>query len=187
MSGRMKAAAEPPTLVGGGAGMVTAGFLAAGIAFLAIGLLVPPRDALFWVAFALLPLLVGTVGGILAATLGRRLDARLLGDGAAPAFKPPAAAALPEAARAALLAAAVPALLAELAGKGVPRPARAAADRLLGAASAAWNAAPDDAARAVLAREVPGLVAGLLGGESAGIRAAEDAAARLAPPDGGTR
>jgi hypothetical protein len=62
MSGRMKAAAEPPTLLGGGAGMVAAGFLAAGIAFLAIGLLVPPRDALFWVAFALLPPLAGTIG-----------------------------------------------------------------------------------------------------------------------------
>ncbi|WP_137126810.1 hypothetical protein [Roseomonas sp. HF4] len=187
MSGRVKAAAEPPTLLGGGAGMVTAGFLAAGIAFLAIGLLVPPRDALFWVAFALLPLLAGTISAILAVALGRRLDARLLGDGTAKAFKPPAAAALPEAARAALLAAAVPALLAQLVGKGVPRPARAAADGLLAAVTAAWNAAPDEAARAALARELPGLVAGLLDGEPAGIRAAEAAAARLAPPAGGTR
>ena len=180
MSGRMLATGRPQAVLSGRPGALGAGFFAAGLVFLAIGLLVSPRDAMFWIAFCLLPLLVGGVTTILAATFGERVDAALTGGGAQRAFQPPAATSLPEPARAALHTAAVPALLAALVGRDVPRAARAAADRLANAFTTAWNIAPDDAARTALARDLPGIVAGLLAGDTAGIRAAEDAATRLA-------
>jgi len=187
MSGRVKVEAPAPVLVSGGPGRLAAALLAAGLGFVAVGLLLPPRGEVFWIAFAVLPPVLAALGAVLARTLGRRLDAGLLGGGEKQAYTPPPAAALPEPLRASLHAATVQALLAELAGRNVPRPARAAADALRAAAVAAWNAAPHDAARSAIARDLPGLVAGLLSGEPAGIRAAEEAAARLAPPAGGVR
>lgn len=179
MSGRMRAAERPVAVLSGGPGALGAGFFVAGLAALAVGLVMPPRDALFWVAFCFLPAFLGGVTAVLAMLLGGRLDAALTGGGARAAFPPQPAASLPEAARAALHTAAVPALLAELVGRALPHDARAAADRLAGAFTTAWNIAPDDAARAALARDLPAWVAGLLAGGDAGIRAAEEVAARL--------
>jgi hypothetical protein len=179
MSGRMRAAERPAALLSGGPGALGAGFFVAGLTALTIGLVMPPRDALFWVALCFLPVCLGGVTTVLAMLLGERLDAVLTGAGARAAFPPQAAASLPESARATLHTAALPALLAELVGRAVPDDARAAAGRLAGAFTTAWNIAPDDTARAALARDLPALVAGLLAGGDAGIRAAEEAAARL--------
>ena len=94
MSGRMSATDRPPAVLSGGPGALGAGFFVAGVTFLAIGLVVPPRDALFWIAFCLLPLFLGVVTTILAMTLGKRLDAALTGGAARKAFQPPASSSL---------------------------------------------------------------------------------------------
>lgn len=186
----MQAEGAPATLMSDmqrGLAFLLAGM---GLTFLAVGLFVPPRDALFWVAFCLLPLFVGTIGGIIGTTLGRRLDAWAISSGA-PAETVPAqaAAALAEPERRALQVAALPAVLAELASAraGMQPEAKAAATRLLDAAVAAWNAAPDAAAREALARDLPKPVADLLADGPAAARAALDHAARLASAAGGAR
>ena len=174
---------EAPTLMSDGQRIVVAGMFAAGLTFFAIGMLMAPRDALFWVAFFLAPLFMATIAGILAIAPGRRLDARLLaGGGSAKAARPVAASALPEPARQALRVALVPALLGELARESarMAPPEKAAAGRLIEAAAAAWNAAPDAAARLALAQALPRLVGGLVAGGQEAIRAAEQMAARLA-------
>jgi len=145
--------------------------LAAGAAYLLVGLLVPPRGVGFWVAFTFAP---PVLGGVAAMFGGRRgFDAWLLAGGRP---KPAAqATGLTEAQRQALRLAVVPAVLAELAraSAGLPSDAKAAAGRLLEAAIAAWNAAPDDAARGAIAQALPRLVAGLLAGGPEAIRAAD--------------
>jgi hypothetical protein len=157
---------------------VMLGLLVAGIAYLLVGLLVPPRGGAFWAAFILAP---PALGGVAAMFGGRRgLDAWLLTGGKPKqAAHPVAAAALPEAARQALRIAVVPALLAELAraAAGMPAAEKAAAGRLIDATIAAWNAAPDDTARRAIATALPPLVAGLLAGGAEAIRAAEAFAA----------
>ena len=173
---------EQQTLLSDGQRIVVAGLFAAGLTFLAVGALVSPRDALFWVAFLLGPPFMGCIGAILAIAPGRRLDAWLLAGGRPDQAAPPAAAAaLPEPAREALLIAATPALLAELAraSAGMAAPEKAAAGRLLQGAAAAWNAARDTAARGAVARALPGLVAALRAGGPEAVRAAQDAAARF--------
>lgn len=179
---------EPPTLMSDGQRIVVSGMFAAGLTFFAIGALMAPRDALFWVAFFLAPLLVATIAGILAIAPGRRLDARLLaGGGPKQTLQAVAPTALPEPARQALQVALVPALLGALARESarMAAPEKAAAGRLTEAAAAAWNAAPDDAARVALAQALPRLVAGLVAGGPEAVRAAEQMAARLAA--GGAR
>jgi hypothetical protein len=152
--------------------------LVAGITYVLIALLVPPRGGAFWAAFFLAPPILG---GVAAMFGGRRgLDAWLLTGGKPKqSAQPVAAATLPEAARNALRVAVVPALLAELAG-ATPRmqaAERAAAGRLVDATVAAWNAATDDAARLRIATALPPLVAGLLAGGADAVRAAEAFAA----------
>jgi hypothetical protein len=149
----------------------------AGIAWLLVGLLVPPRGALFWLCFALVP---PALGGIAALFGGRRrLDAWLIGGGTRPAVPATAPAALPAPARDALRVAVVPALLADLAraSAGMAAAEKEAAGRVIDAATRAWNAAPDDAARLAVARALPGLVAGLVAGGAAAIGAADAFAA----------
>jgi hypothetical protein len=90
-----------------------------------------------------------------------------------------APAALPAPARDALRVAVVPALLADLAraSAGMAAAEKEAAGRVIDAATRAWNAAPDDAARLAVARALPGLVAGLVAGGAAAIGAADAFAA----------
>ncbi len=173
----------------------------AGIGYLLVGLLLLPHGAVFWLAFVVAPPLLGGVAALFAGGLGRRLEAWLLNaDTPQPAWSPPAATALPEATRLGLQVAAVPALLGELVratgavpglvgdalrgAKQMPAREKAAAARLAEAAVAAWHG--PDAARDVLAQELPRLVAGLAEGGSAAIQAAEDAATRFARMAGGT-
>lgn len=143
----------------------------AGATYLLVGLAAPPRDGAFWAAFALAPPILGGVAAMFGGT--RRIDAWLLTGGVAKRSAP--AAPLDEPARQALRLALVPAVAAELArASGGLQPAeKAAAGRLLEAAIAAWNGAPDDAARAAIAQALPRLVAGLLAGGPEAIRAAE--------------
>jgi hypothetical protein len=154
------------------------GLLAAGIGYVLIALLLPPRGAVFWVAF-----FVGApVLGVVAALFGKRrgLDAWLLTGGKPKqAAQPVAAATLPDAQRQALRVAVVPVLLGELM-RAAPRlqaAEQAAAGRLVDAAVAAWNAASDDAARQRIATALPPLVGGLLAGGADAVRAAEAFAA----------
>ncbi len=148
------------------------GLLAAGVTYLLVGLLVPPRGFAFWAAFIFAP---PVFGGVAALFGGRRgLDAWLLTGAKPKQVNPTAVAALPEPARQALRIALVPAVLTELAraSGGMPDAEKAAAGRLLAAATAAWTAAPDDAARGAIAQALPRLVAGLVGGGPEAIRAA---------------
>jgi hypothetical protein len=171
--------ASPETLLTDGQRGIVLGLFAAGIAFLLVGLLLRAGGAVFWAAFVLLPPVVGAVVGLVDGGVGRRLDAWLRAGGAPrPAAQPVPASALPEPVRAALQVAAVPALLGELhrAAATMPREEKAAADQLLGAAVRAWNGG---AGKVALAAQLPHLVAGLVAGGPEGIRAAQDAAARL--------
>lgn len=172
--------APTDTLLTDGQRIFVFGMFAAGFTFFVIGLLVPPRGALFWIACLIAPALMGCLGGVLAIMPGRRVDARLLGAGEAQRqVAATAAAALPGPARDALRIATVPALLAELARASPRMPAseKAAAGLVIEAATRAWNAAPDDAARLALARALPALVAGLCAGGAEAIRAADAFAA----------
>jgi hypothetical protein len=150
------------------------GLVAAGIGYVLIALLVPPRGAAFWVAF-----FVGAPAlGVVAALFGKRrgLDAWLLAGGKPKqGVQPVAAATLPDAQRQALRVAVVPVLLGEVA-RAAPRmqaAEQAAAGRLVDAAVAAWNAAADDAARQRIATALPPLVGGLLAGGADAVRAVE--------------
>ncbi|BDG73983.1 hypothetical protein [Roseomonas fluvialis] len=166
------------TLMSDGQRRVVFAMLAAGLAWLLVGLLVPPYGAAFWVWFTLAPPVLGAIAALFGGRRG--IDAWLLGGGRAkPDVAAVAPAALPAAARDALRLAVVPALLNELARASVRMPAseKAAAGLVIEAATRAWNAAPDDAARLPLARALPGLVAGLLAGGAEAIRAADAFAA----------
>jgi hypothetical protein len=166
------------TLMSDGQRRLVLAMAAAGLGWLLVGLLVPPRGALFWLCFALLPPVLGGIAALFGGR--RRLDAWLLGGGQAkPAVVATAPAALPAPARDALRLAMVPALLNELARASARMPAseKAAAGLVIEAATRAWNAAPDDAARLPLAQALPGLVAGLLAGGAEAIRAADAFAA----------
>lgn len=168
--------AAPETLLTDMQRRLTLGLLAAGIGYLLVGLLVPPRGAAFWAAFIFAPPVLGCIAALFGGARGRGLDAWLLTSGRPrQAFQPIAPAALPEAARRALQVAVMPAVLAELAraSAGMPAAEKAAAGRLLDAAVAAWNAAPDDAARAAIGLALPRLVAGLVAGGPEAVRAAE--------------
>jgi hypothetical protein len=168
--------AEPDTLLTDNQRRVMLGMLAAGVAYLLVGLLVPPSGVGFWMAFIFAPPLLGVVAALVGGVRGRRLDAWLLAGGRPKqAAQPVAPAALPEAARDTLRVAMVPAVLADLAraGAGMPEAEKAAAGRLLDAAVAAWNAAADHTARLAVARALPPLVAGLAAGGAEAIRAAD--------------
>jgi hypothetical protein len=148
---------------------------AAGLGWLLVGLLAPPRGALFWACFAVVPPLLAAIAALLGGRRG--IDAWLLG--ARQSFAPTLPAVLPVPARDALRIAAVTPLLAELAraSTGMPASEKAAAGLLIEAATRAWNTAPDDAARLALARALPALVAGLRAGGAEAIRAADAFAA----------
>lgn len=177
-------AAPPATLLGEGQRRLVFVLLLSGLAFTAVGLLVPPRGAAWWAAFLVAPPLAGVLGDRLAAGVGRRLDARLLAASQPPAPPPPPPAGLPAPAEAALRTALLPVLLAELARAtgGMP-PRCAAAARALAEAGAT---APAGEARERLARDLPRLIAGLLDGQEAAEAEAEGLVLRLARPQGGT-
>ncbi|HWT08053.1 MAG TPA: hypothetical protein VN329_02750 [Roseomonas sp.] len=178
----------PETLLTNFQRRVVLALFGAGIAYLLVGLLLLPHGAVFWLGFVVLPPLAGGLAAIFGGGPGQRFDAWLLNGGAAkqdPKATP--ATALPEAARSALQVAAVPALLGELvrAGAAMPAAEKAAAGRLFRAVIAFWNSPADSTARAALARELPGLVAGLATGGTTAIAAADAAVLKLAPPAGG--
>jgi hypothetical protein len=181
--------AQPPeTLLTNLQRRVVFAFFAAGIAYLLVGLVLPPHGAVFWLSFLFLPPAMGVAAALFGGTAGQRVDAWLLTGGAPKqAAKPTPAAALPEPARSALQVAAVPALLAELirAGASMPANEKAAAGRLFRAVIAFWNGPADGPGRAALARDLPGLVAGLMAGGPGAIAAADAAVLRLTPPVGG--
>ena len=168
--------AAPETLLTDRQRRVTLGLLAAGIGFLLVGLLVPPRGVAFWLAFIFAPPLLGGAAALFGGARGRGLDAWLLSRGRTKqTVQPTAATALPEAARQALQAALVPAVLAELerASAGMPAAEKAATGRLTDAVVLAWNTASDEDARAAIGRALPKLVAGLAAGGPEAVRAAE--------------
>ena len=157
----------------------------AGLAMIVAALVVQPRGATYWIAVCLAPLLVGGVGYVAGGRAARSIDARLLAAGGPrQAWKAPPPAELSEASRAALQAAMVPALLAELADRAqaMKPPQRSAAERLLGAARAAWATMPPGAERAAFARDLPALITSLTQGSDAAVAQAARLAALLAAP-----
>uniref|UniRef100_UPI0018DF9255 hypothetical protein n=1 Tax=Roseomonas rosulenta TaxID=2748667 RepID=UPI0018DF9255 len=127
--------APPETLLTDAQRRLMLAMLVAGVAYLLVGLLVPPRGVLFWAMFLLAPPVLGGVAALFGSARG--IDAWLLSGGRPKqAWQPGIAASLPEPARQALQVALVPALLAELAraGAGMPAAEKAAAGRLLEAA-----------------------------------------------------
>ncbi len=168
---------QPETLLTDGQRRMLLGLLAAGIACLLVGLVVPPRGALFWGLLLFVPAGSFLGGVVLGGAPGRAIDAWLLGSNRPrAAFAPPAPAALPEATRAALDLALLPALLAELARRagGMQGRQKAAAEALLAAATAAPNAAEP---RRALAAALPRLLGGLEAGDATATAEAERIAA----------
>uniref|UniRef100_UPI0018DF54C4 hypothetical protein n=1 Tax=Neoroseomonas rubea TaxID=2748666 RepID=UPI0018DF54C4 len=103
----MRAADRPPeqaeALMTDGQRRMLLGLLAAGLACLLVGLVVPPRGFVFWGLLLVVPSGFFIAGVVLGGQPGRVIDAWLLGSTRArAAFAPPAPAALPEATRAAL-------------------------------------------------------------------------------------
>jgi hypothetical protein len=188
--GTLRPATEAEPLISPSQGRAICGFFGAGLGFLLVGLLLPPQGVVFWVAFGLAPLAIGGVADVLGKRLGALIERWRLGR---PSVAPPVqaipAAALPDAARVSLQVAAVPALLSVLvqAAPRMPPAGGAAAGRLIEAATTAWNTAADQPARARLARDLPRLVAGLLGGGAEGIQAVEVAARQMAAGPAGRR
>lgn len=183
----LRRAQPPETLLTDFQRRVVLALFAAGIAYLLVGLLLLPHGAVFWLSFLFLPPVAGVVAAVFGGAAGRRLDAWLLnGGGPKQAPKPLPASALPEGARSALQMAAVPALLGELIRAGATMPAneKAAAGRLFRAVIAFWDGPVEAPARAALARELPGLVAGLAAGGPGAIAAADAVVLRLTPPTG---
>jgi hypothetical protein len=177
---RQQAPQDAPgaTLMTNGQRRLVLAMTVAGLAWLLVGLLVPPRGVAFWLWFVMVPPVLGGIAALFGGRSG--IDAWLLGGGQAqPGVAATAPAALPGPARDALRLAVVPALLNELAraGAGMPASEKAAAGLVIEAATRAWNAAPDDAARLPLAQALPGLVAGLIAGGPEAIRAADAFAA----------
>ncbi|CAH0309895.1 hypothetical protein [Roseomonas sp. CECT 9278] len=166
-----RAPAAPETLLTDRQRRLVFALVAAGVTYLLVGLLMPPRGGAFWAAFMLAPPILGGVAALFGGRQG--LDAWLLTGGVRHRAAPPAP--LGEPARQALRIALVPALLAELsrASAGLQPAEKAAAGRLLEAAIGAWNAAADDTARAAIAQALPRLVAGLVAGGPDAIRAAD--------------
>lgn len=184
-AGAPAAAAPAETLLRDGQRKVVLVLLLSGLAFAAVGLMVPPRGAAYWVAFLVAPALAGLAGHVLARGAGRRLDAWLLTGGQpkeTPRALPPAE--LPAPALLALRTAILPALLADLARAAERMPPRcAAAARALVEAGAT---APAGEARDSLARDLPRLFAGLLDGREEAAAEAEGLVLRLSEPRGGT-
>jgi hypothetical protein len=182
---------EPATLMSNAQRRMAFALVGTGLGWVLVGLAMPPTGFGFWLAFAFGAPVLGGLGAILGGTArARALDVWLLTGGAAQvAWQPPAATALTDPLRRSLQLAATPAVLGELlrAASGMKGAERAAAERLLAASSAAWTGARDDAARLELARDLPGLVAGLVAGGPAAVRAADDTSARIAPAAGGAR
>jgi hypothetical protein len=171
---------EPEALLTDGQRRMILALGATGIACLLVGLVVPPRGALFWLILLLVPGAVAITAFILGGARGRAIDMWLLGGGGPQAaFQPPAPAALPEATRAALGIALLPGLLAELARRSgdMPDRERAAARALLAAA-----AGGPEAARQEVAAALPRLMAGLAAGDGAATAEATRLAALFAPP-----
>lgn len=184
-----RAAADTPaaaaeTLFGDGQRRLVFVLLLSGLAFAAVGLVVPPRGAAYWAAFLAAPAVAGLAGYVLAGGAGRRLDTWLL-SGGQPKEKPRALppAELPEPAQVALRTAVLPALLADLARAAERMPPRCqAAARALVEAGAT---APAGEARDALARDLPRLFTALLDGQEAAAAEAEGLVLRLAQPKGG--
>lgn len=178
---------QPETLLTDGQRRMLLGLLAAGLACIIVGLVVPPRGALFWGLLLVVPAGSFIAGVALGGPPGRAIDALLLGSNRPrAAFAPPAPAALPEATRVALDLALLPAMLAELARRagGMQERAKAAAEALLAAATAAPNAAEP---RRVLAAALPRLLGGLDAGDAAAAAEAERIAALFPRPGAGGR
>ncbi|MEO3470432.1 hypothetical protein AAFN86_01105 [Roseomonas sp. CAU 1739] len=155
--------------------------LLSGLAFAAVGVVVAPRGAAYWLALAAAPLIGGVLGFVLGGAAGRIFEARLMGQaGEAKAPPPLSPAALPAPLRAALQTALLPALLGELAGAAerMAPPARAAALSLVQAGATA----PEGAPRQALARDLPRLMGALAAGQAASIGEAEALAKHLASP-----
>ncbi|MBP0466474.1 hypothetical protein J5Y09_21275 [Roseomonas sp. PWR1] len=171
---------EPEALLTDGQRRMILALTAAGLACIAVGLVVPPRGALFWLMLALLPGLAGIAAFVMGGARGRAVDTWLLGGGGPKvAFQPPAPAALPDATRAALGIALLPGLLAELARRAadMQESQKAAAEALLVAASGGPEAARQD-----LAAALPRLIAGLAAGDAAATAEAGRLAALFARP-----
>ncbi len=187
----MRAADRPPpqaeALMTDGQRRMLFAMTAAGIGCLLVGLVVPPRDALFWVLLVVgLPAFF-IAGLALGGPPGRIIDDWLLGSTRPrEAFAPPAPAALPEATRAAFDLALLPALLAELARRaaGMQGRQKAAAEALLAAATAAPDAAEP---RRALAAALPRLLGGLEAADAAATAEAERIAALFPRPGAGGR
>ncbi|MBR0681384.1 hypothetical protein GXW74_12885 [Roseomonas eburnea] len=175
-----------PTVLENGQRRAVLVMYGAGLAMLAVGLLVPPAGALYWVALLVAPVLGGGLGGLLSGSFGRRLDAWLLSGGAV-AQRPAGRAPLAEPARAALQAAMVPAMLADLGRAAEAWPAREkdAARALL--AAALGPAAMARETREALGRDLPRVIASLAARDASAAGEAEALAARLAAAGGAAR
>lgn len=187
MAARTPAAAAAPALLGDWQRRVILMLLASGLAFGAVGVLVAPRGAGFWVAVAAAPAIGAVLGYTLGGAPGRALEARLMGAGEAPREPPrlPAPAALADPVRAMLQAATVPVLLGELsaAAAGMGPRERAAALALV----EAGTTAPEGEARQALGGALPRLIVGLTSGNAASAGEAEAFARRLAQAPSGER
>jgi hypothetical protein len=155
--------------------------LFSGLGFGAVGALVAPRDATYWLAVAAVPVLAAVLGFVLGGASGRALEARLIGgDTAREAPRLVAPAALPAPVRDALQTAVLPVLLAELAGAAdrmAPRQ-RTAALALVEAGATA----PESEARQALARDLPRLIAALAAGGATATDETDALTRRLAQP-----
>ncbi len=153
--------------------------LFSGIGFAAVGALVTPRGAAYWLALSAVPIVAALAGFMLGGARGRALEGRIVvGDTPKEAPRLTAPEALPPPLRDALQAAVLPVLLAELAAAAE----RMAPRQRMVALALAGTGVPEGEARGALARDLPRLIGALAAGDAAATDAAEDLSRRLAHP-----